>query len=424
MKALFSNKKIIIPIFIYLLISSIFILATNVYLVTDAKSYNKNAELCIEQRTLYPSVQNKYDSYIQNPGYVNFLVLLKKLGLSIKGIFFINLLLNIGLLLTLFILAQRIFGQPIYAFLIFFIIYPRNYVINMDLYSELLCIVLAYLSILLYLKENKYLSLLSGFLMAFANYIRPVALIFVASILLFSLIRKIPKVKIIYFTGALLVAVFLIGIINYQSSGFFIFQSVTSGNNLLIGANPDADGRDYKKPFLEGKIGYIPDTSNMTFFEKDKYWRDKAIRWIIQNPAKYMSLFFKKIYYSYERDSWGINRLANTNLESDQIKKLPSVQRFFWYFFQWANQFIYILIVIVGLISVKNFDLKNDSLLFYLIILFGTIFIGLIMGDTRLKYPLMPSFLILSSYTVSKVRFNRVFRSIREKIVSLAFWKS
>jgi hypothetical protein len=397
-----NRSRVFLLLSIYVAISLMFILTNRTELSSDAKFYNEKAEECLRFKTFYPARHNEYDDYVQNPGYVNYLILLKGFGLSLKGIYALNILLNVALLLILYSIAKDIFGYPLHPLIYLFVIYPRNYATNVGLYSDLLSVVLAYLALLLFLKRRKVWVFLSGFVLAIANFVRPEAIIFILSLFIYSLLKKIAKARFVPFVASFLCGVLLIGLVTYQGSGHFIFQSVTGGINLLVGANPEADGAGnvFRSLFQKGKLGYLPDSSSVSYVDKDKYWMSQALNWIKHNPRKYIGLFFMKIYYSFYRDSWGINQLANTNFSSRQVRDLPLAERAIWYFFQFLNQAIYLGIIILALYSYRHLIYLKASLILYLIPISGIIFIGILYGESKIKYPLIPVFLIAASYSV------------------------
>jgi hypothetical protein len=303
---------------------------------------------------------------------------------------------------------------------VLFIIYPRNYALNLDLYSDLLSAALAYLAIFLFLKRKYSLAVLSGLVMALANFVRPEGLIFILPLLIYSIIKRIQPIRVIIFCSALLAGILLVGLFNYSNSGHFLSQSVTGGYNLLVGANPDANGKGeaYQIVLQPGKIGYISHRSQVSYIEKDRYWQRQAVDWIVHHPLEYSFLFIKKIYYAYYLDSWGINKLVNTNLESGRIHELAPSRRFFWLFVQILNQLVYMGIILLAILSFRDLKRKKEAWLFYLIIVFGSVFIGLLVGDTRMKYPLMPAFLVLASYSTGSM-LDRFSRKLRKSSVGL-----
>jgi hypothetical protein len=109
---------------------------------------------------------------------------------------------------------------------------------------------------------------------------------------------------------------------------------------------------------------------------------------------------------------------VNTSLESDRIHELPPGQRFFWYLFQIINQLAYMGIVFLACLSLKDLFRHKEAWLFYSIIIFGSVFIGLLIGDTRMKYPLLPAFLILAAYSAGTIP-GRLSRKLRKASIGL-----
>jgi hypothetical protein len=398
----------------YFVISAGFLLIDRTGLTSDSRFYLAKAEECLRHRAAYPGRHNEFDDIIQNPGYVNYLILLKRVGISLKGAYFLNILLSMALLVLLYFIAEKIFGQPLYSLPLIFLLFPRDFAMNLDLYSDLLSVVMAYLCIYLFLQKRRGLALLSGLGLAVANFVRPEAAVFVGSILVFALVTKIPRLRVAFFLAAFLAGVLVIGTINRARTGHFIFQSVTGGFNLLVGANPDANGKGevYRMAFQPGKAGYIPNASSVNYLAKDRFWRGQALRWIIGHPLRYALLAIPKVYYSFYTDSWGINKLANTDLQRRQVGKLPAGRRLLWFFFQILNQAVYLAILGLALVSVRLLFRRREAWLLFLIVISGAVFIGVLVGDTRMKYPLLPALLVLAAFSADALlaRHSRLSR--------------
>jgi hypothetical protein len=385
----------------YFTISVVFLLIDRTGATSDTKFYLTKADECIQNGVAYPGRHNEFDNYVQNPGYINYLILLKRLGFSLKGAYFLNILLSMVLLILLYLIAETVFGQPLYSLPVIFFLFPRNYAMNLDLYSDLLSAVMAYLCIFLFLKKKRSLAFLSGLILSAANFVRPEAAIFIVSILAYAAVVRIPRARVALFLAAFLAGVLVIGFINRARTGHFVFQSVTGGINLLLGANPDANGKGeiYPVVFQPGKAGYIPNASALSYVVKDRYWWGQAVRWIKEHPLRYVYLAIPKVYYTFRVDSWGINKLANTNVQRRELSTLPRAQKSLLLFVQLLNQTAYALILALALISVKRLLQRREAWLLAFIVISGAGFIGLLVGDTRMKYPLLPALLVLAAFS-------------------------
>ena len=88
------------------------------------------------------------------------------------------------------------------------------------------------------------------------------------------------------------VTVCVIGGIAYFNCGYFAYQATTGGYNLLMGASEGADGTSKFEVFGEGGAGYLSEKqkSEMTFKEKDAFYKSEAMKWIKENPGDYIKL--------------------------------------------------------------------------------------------------------------------------------------
>ena len=71
----------------------------------------KMATECFEKGVWYPDVDSIYTSYIWAPGLINFFILQLKLFGTLKANFFLNLLMNVGILWNVWYLSNRFFSR-------------------------------------------------------------------------------------------------------------------------------------------------------------------------------------------------------------------------------------------------------------------------------------------------------------------------
>lgn len=97
---------------------------------------------------------------------------------------------------------------------------------------------------------------------------------------------------------------------NYRAFGDFVFVSNNGGRHLLMGNNDNASGG------YVADRDFIPSDSLLWYHSlnevrKDKYAFGKALYWMLHNPVKAISLWPKKIFFLFYRDSkcvtYGLN---------------------------------------------------------------------------------------------------------------------
>lgn len=282
-------------------ISAIFViiwLIAQIAVVTifwDLPAYSDSAayrRLALESSDVgwYPLINHLYtENYIFNPGYVNFLVLYLRVFGSFTGIGIVNICLNALLLWAVYDIVRKLSTQKAaYLAVIFFCLLPSNILIAAVTMSDLFFAVLMYLAISLF-RRNPWTMLAAGLLTGLANYVRPVAILFIVPLVLYAIVRKFGiKPVTVFFTGMLTLTA-LIGLINRQMTNEIFVSGSTAGVNLIMSANDDANGSYNDAVFSEGKAGFLGD-EEYSVFEKDSIWKSRAIEWIKCNPGRFAAL--------------------------------------------------------------------------------------------------------------------------------------
>ena len=297
-----------------------------------------------------------------------------------------------------------------------FIIYPTTYGIVSFAGGDLPYIVLTFGVIILYARGNVKMAILAGIIAATANWIRPFIpiLIFVILFITFFLINKEQRLKnILAFAFSTLIVILIIGGITWNRFGHFVFQSTTSGVNMIMGANDIADGSYEDAVFSEGNIGFISDNDSLIFSEKDAYWRERSVSWIKENPEKWILLFPKKIFFMYVHDSHAMSPLSGDislpvqgrEYNIDMVKSFP-----FWNAFQWLmcfNQVFYSICLVLSCIGIfyviRSQNLMGCSLFLFWVLNTGAILVTV--GNNRYHYPLIPIIFLFASYALTNMKF-------------------
>ncbi len=400
----------IVILFTSVVIQVLLVLNFNSSQVSDQAVYLKLAENITVNNTFYPSNLNIYDDYIFAPGYINYLSLILKVFGNIRAILYFNIFLLLTINFELFFLSKKYFSEKTaWLTLLLSSIYLTHYGIILYTSTELLFTSLALGCICLYTLDKLPYVVLSGILLALANWSRPFLPVFIVVIILMSLFltqRKIFKFGV--FFAALITTLFIIGFVSYKSSGFFVIQSSTSGVNLIMGANDFADGSYESTIFKRGNPGYISKNDSLLFNIRDKYLRETALNWIEDNPIKYLGLIPKKLYFMYIHDFHSLAPLsgdmgykAGSKEEIvNTIKNFPRLKLVQWLMF--VNQIFYILVLLIGsysyLLLIKN---KNKmAILLGLIWILGTCMTIITVGGSRYHFPYIPILIIFTSHFV------------------------
>ena len=228
------------------------------------------------------------DNYIFNPGYVNFLILQLRIfhDFTFNGL--IGLFLNILLLISIRSIIRNLIGvEAVRWGTILFCLLSSNWFSIIPTMTELFFSSLLYLSLTL-IRKNYWWLIVSGLLMCYANYTRPLFVIFALPVLLYMIYLHFGWKRICtYFVSYSIFTLIITGLVLKYTDARGTADGTTMGVNLAIGANDSMNGRYNKGACMKGEYVYIDDP--MTAYDKNKFWRDGAVQWIKEHPLKYVA---------------------------------------------------------------------------------------------------------------------------------------
>lgn len=294
----------------------------------DQKTYLYCAERAMESGGWYPSETNLGDSFLFAPGFVNMLVLHRRIFGTFDGFGWINLLMSAGILASVFFVAKKFFGRTAAACsaLLYAAAYS-NWFLPIGYFSEVpFAFSMSAAVAAAVLPKSKWANFaLAGVMLALGNWIRPLAIAYFMGIALYAALeRKYAFARIAALCASAALAAAAIGFASKSSCGIFAFQSSTSGLNLAGSANKFANGlvgfgfeRDefYRKKIPAG-------FGNLNFTQKDALFRDIAAGWIAENPAAYLSQLPLKTAVLLGFDTWSERFEKGTGLSSIREKIL------------------------------------------------------------------------------------------------------
>jgi hypothetical protein len=264
----------------------------------DPGGYLNLAEQCFNSNTIYPTIDHLHDRYIFQPGYINFLLLILTIFGSFRAMYLVNILMNIGILSAIFFIAKRLFdSKTTYLSGIIYLLLFSNYTVVLHTYSELPFLLLMLCSFVCILKGKNVFFVLSGVSLALANWIRPLGMIALVALCAFLIFKKVNWKPYVSLLGSYVGTILIIGCISTIYFPDFVYQSTTSGVNMIMGANDDCTGGYNATVFEKGKIGYIENSTAtaMTYKEFDSFFTQQSVKWIKEHPLKYISFVPKKI---------------------------------------------------------------------------------------------------------------------------------
>lgn len=379
---------------------------------SDQGAYLEMAAKCYDQGVWYPNVGEVYSDMMWAPGLINLLILELKLFGSFKVNFFLNLLMNIGILWNIWYLAKRLFNQQTaYVAVIMFCLTYSNILSVLPAGTEIPFLFLSLTAFSLALRRNVSLLMIAGVLLALANWIRPLAIIFLVVILLYLLVKKVPFKCYVALVIPLLVTVLLIGYSAKQRMGYFVYQSTTSGINLVMTSNDKAYGgvamslfHDKTQPI------YIKDRFQYTYLQKDSIWKARSIEWIKSHPAKYAGLYLIKLGGLFIEDSWADRPIVGGFSVVDKtvygrIDKTSLYQRIP---LMLLKSLVYYFVLVMFLISVFKYrkEILSDKGYVLLIFALGVLSTCIFSISPRYHYPFMFAVYLWAAYGISKWKTN------------------
>lgn len=210
---------------------------------SDQGAYIRMATECFANGEWYPNETTLYSSYIWAPGFINFLILQLKLFGTVKVNFFINLLMNVGIAANVFYIAKRLFSERVaYWSVILFCLMYSNLFAVLPAGTEIPFLFLSISAFSLCINGKGINFLLAGVLLVMADWIRPLAMIFLLVIVVYMVISKMSWKKYVLFFVPYIAIALCLSCWTQSETGYFGYKSTTSGVNLIMTANDKAYG--------------------------------------------------------------------------------------------------------------------------------------------------------------------------------------
>ncbi|MBQ7595062.1 MAG: hypothetical protein IJU45_00180 [Clostridia bacterium] len=391
--------------------------------ISDAGLYVKLARQAAAEGKLYPSTLNLNDTYIFGNGYVNYLALIFSLSGGLKTVYFLNILWAQLLFFSCFFIIRKLLAKTgaDYYMTILFSLLNTFWSEIAAARTELIFTALCFFAVAAAWSGKKLSYAFSGALLAVANWIRPMGIMFLAGVILLMLYKQERLKKFIVPLVSFACVAAIIGGASYASCGRFIYQASTSGYNLFMSANDNADG-SYMAVFDEGMPGYIPPEkrAEMTFEDINDYYMKESVDWIKKNPVKYLSLFPAKAFYTFATETYSGSTFFNNEKSTggiDYLKELAQkitgasderilpgdvliVFNQLWYMIIFA-------LFLAGIFLTFKKKLWRRFLHLYAIFIFCTGVTLIIVGGARYHFPLLPIMIMTAALPLSRFSANK-----------------
>jgi len=361
--------------------------------ISDMGAYITMAWRCFKNEQWYPMASDVYSAFIWAPGYINYLILQLNVFGTLNFNAVLNLFLNIAILLEVYYLGKKFFSKRtgLISVIIFCLFYSNLFIVlgaNTENPFLFLC-----LSALCLVFSGKWKYVIgAALLFALANWIRPLAIIFLFASVIYFFLTKAKFYNYIALIIPYILIILIIGTITENKIGYFVYQSTTSGYNLIMTSHDKANGY-YQYVFSEGKAGFIENKKTVPFVKKDSIWKARSFKWIKEHPLRYVGLFFKKIPILYVNNNWGDvshrrseAELVNGKSKFSKVAYLLSVPYYLtillFFYSLWINR--------KEILSVKS--------VFLVILITGTIITCLFPAMPRYHYPFIFTVILYAAW--------------------------
>ena len=363
----------------------------------DSFYYIPQAKIHAELGIPYPTIHNIYDTYLQAPGYINLLAISIYLTGSYKPILIIGILMNIGILINIYYLAKRFYGSNT-AFLssILYCLIPTNIFIPIWLTTELPYLFIGLTAFSMSLRPRLKVLIFAGILYGIAQTIRPIIIAFILSTFIYYWIKQFHIKKYVAIIVPYVLILLASGLYTKHQTGYFVTSSTVAGYDLMYTAYDEADGGQHPwYVFKKGGPGYIENSSELDFVQKEKIWKQRSLDWITENPMRYLYLCVKHIAIMYKSDIWDIPAFMNEK-EAKQST----------FFLKLLVNIPYYIVLTFAILSIfigwKQYLTERGLPLLYIIL--GTGATCLFGMEVRYHYPYIFAMTIMAAFCISQIK--------------------
>lgn len=423
----------------------VWVLFHNEPLVVDACRFIGNAINNWNNGTLYPSKPDLYQDYITAIGYSNMLQLIHLIFGNIGWTQFVNMAMNIGIVLEMFYIAKRLFSATTgYIAVTLYCLMVTNLFPFIQLMTEIPYLFFALSGFTLCVKavcgvtSEKHHSLFtvsllvaSGIIFAIAHTIRPLELAFLVPAIGFTVYMS-PRLyhkaqsawktvcrNVVSLIIPYVIILLSIGFFYKAQTGVFITGSMTGWYDIVRSADPDIPiSSSWSSVYEKGGIAYTPDWEGTTVIERNEVFRNAFFEWLKQHPFRYTAIVAVRAVKLWGADYFLMPNLTGyDDLETDEKLPEPQRQRAFvirrvvevGYSVVWYIAFAFFIVGLVKFIRHKghyyqgNDNCNASAILLLSILVLGTIGTALFPVEIRYHYPYTWAMTILGSESLKNV---------------------
>lgn len=401
-----SNSKIVAAIIISFTLLQFLILIVFGYTpYPDSNGYLFLAKECIRAGEPYPASSQLYSfPFIWNIGAINLVALSISLFKSILPLLCLySLLKGLSAWLVYEITRLLLTERTAWIALLLYVLYPANYGESTSLLSELPFLFFILLGIYSILKHH---GIAGGALIAIANWIRPMGIVFLVSAA-FCLILKKRRYDMLKTIGGYMIIIAVFSAFTYHRTGYCIYQAKTGWMALLqysVDHSPEDDS-------------YYTNAEGYNAIQKDSVWRKRTIEWIGKHPSEYIKQMPVKFVKTYVSDNVNFCTFLPDKKNSEYMYEEISMPVLFHQFphystVQWltvCNLIYYYLLLalfLAGCIVAVKHKKAADIALPISIIITGTVMLLLVgHGEARFHIPFMPFVIMVAARFINFLKY-------------------
>lgn len=381
---------------------------------SDAARYVGDAFSNLEAGTWYPTERDFVGGGVAGTGLVNYFIFLLRIVPDTKILYVGNLLLVQLMLFSTVYIAKQITQSDTVGYITASIFcFTGTYWAEVCVArTEIFFTALAFFALALAVRGSTPCVILSGAVLAYAQWARPLAIAFIVSIVWLFIRRADKFTSYVKLFSGFFAVVLALTAFTYVNSGRAIYSPTIADGNFLMGAHEDADGSYENTVFNEGKAGYIPpeERAEMTVEEINAVYKKAATDWIKANPVKYLSLMPKKLFYFLATDTYSGDIYFDNKIQTAGRNYIQSLMNIITgsgsrelefgdiaIMYTQAFYMVVLALFLAGVLhSMKNGYWRTMSFL-YGIFLIGVASVLYTVGGGRYHFPYLPVMIITAA---------------------------
>lgn len=388
----------------------------------DGDGYIEFAQVCIRHGQSYPCLPLiQGQPFVWNIGSVNLTALSLLWFRSLYPLLVLLCFMKAITALLVGKIALKLFtGRVAVIACVLYVLYPNNWGQSTTILSEIPMVSLALAAFYMAVSREKPAWLFaSGMVFGLANWFRPVAMVYMGTLLLYYLffIRKDWMRKSLSLCCGYAAFIIIVGLQSYLRTGYFLYQAESLWFNMAEATYEPSVAPQYNTdPYPKGTIRYIEDRERKTAIECNRIWRERSMEWLKAHPTEYLAKVPGRLVYMYYNDMDNIIAFSNHKGEAGanfitlpyktllkQFDQLSAIQ-----YLALANLVYYLAVLFCAaggcLLVIKRKEYAQTFTPMMIVIGGSLALVLAVHGETRFKAPFMPFIFILASVYVASWR--------------------